>query len=177
MSKMSNRNSENQKTGTPDSLWVPVNNFWKFGIDLAASEENFKHENYLSEEDDAFTKNWHELTSLASPGWLNNPYANCGDWMAKCYEEANLGATVVQLQPAALHRNYYKSLCKSGPVAVIVLNRPIKFVGYRDQSSILHALFVWNKGLEELENNLYQFDYQNEREVENVFSLIRKVCV
>jgi phage N-6-adenine-methyltransferase len=164
-----------QTAGTPDELYRPVDNFWRFVRDIAASRGNNKCPHFWTEEHNALTKPWHQYLTLGCPGWLNHPYADCTTWVKKAHEEALLGATVVMLQPAAVHRVYYREFVKGGPCGVILLNRPVQFIGYKLASPTPHALFVWNKGLA---GKIYgEADYLDRWELTEVFNKVRASCV
>lgn len=175
---MSKGKDSNQSAGTPQWLFDAIAAEIPFGIDLAASKENTKCSKFYTEEDNSLRLPWNEVCSKDSVGWCNHPYENCGLWIEKAFVETHWGATVVQLQPAAFHRNYYQDWAKEGPCAKVVINCAIKFDGYACASSILHAFFVWNKGLEVAGlNKIYEVDPRKPEEMKKIFGMLRKAFV
>lgn len=165
--------NSNQSAGTPQWLFDAVASIVPFGPDLAASQENAKCKEFYTIEDDSLSLPWNELTSKGRVGWCNPPYEDCGAWLKKACEETLSGASVVQLQPAALHRNYYSNYAKSGPCAKVIINAPIQFEGYSWSSPTLHAFFVWNKGLlASGVNTIYEVDPRNQSEMQEVFGFL-----
>lgn len=73
--------SDNQEWGTPDDVYEARNLLHAFELDVCASAQNFKHEHYITQEEDAFTTPWtvedpeHD-DYLARPArcWMNPPY-------------------------------------------------------------------------------------------------------
>ena len=113
--KMSNGSQSLQTAGTPQWLYDAFTKVIPCGIDVAASAANTKCSLFYSEQDDALKQDWHSMTNKDLAAWCNHPYADCGLFVKKAREETDLGATILQLQPAALHRVYYKTYIKGGP--------------------------------------------------------------
>ena len=67
-----------------------------FDVDLAANDNNFRCEEYLSPEQNALTVDWH---SYGKFGWLNPPYDDLAPWYTKAAVEANKGFRTVMLVP------------------------------------------------------------------------------
>lgn len=164
-----------QNVGTPwwiIDIWE--SEFAPFVVDLAADKDNAKCANYVTEDEDSLSMDWHKRCNKDSPGWLNNPYANCAAWVSYCHAQAHLGATVVQLIPASLHRVYARTFMQEGPCAVIPFGPAIKFDGYDCASSILHMFVVWNKGLS---GEIYWMDLKNEDNYRKIFGEIKSKLV
>ena len=77
---------------TPQDFYDALDQEFGFTMDVCAIEANAKHPIYLSPEDDALSCSWDTVC------WMNPPYdKSIGLWLAKAYEEAQLGNTVVCL--------------------------------------------------------------------------------
>jgi len=67
---------------TRDTLFSQLNSIFKFKIDLAADENNYKCEKYLSIKDNSLEDPW----LYKGWGWLNPPYGRQIDkWIAKAW--------------------------------------------------------------------------------------------
>jgi phage N-6-adenine-methyltransferase len=80
---------------TPQDFWDELNVEFMFEIDVAASADNYKVDDYFTMEDDALKMDWGGLVC-----WLNPPYSKCREFIAKSVAEAKKGATVVCLVPS-----------------------------------------------------------------------------
>lgn len=78
---------------TPDSLWQPLDNEFRFTLDVAASRENAKCATYLTLEHDGLTARW------SGSVWCNPPYSDCGAWVRKANYEAAWCDSIVMLLP------------------------------------------------------------------------------
>lgn len=94
---------------TPEEFFVALDAEFGFDIDVAASAENCWKENYfgLDRENplyrDALTVDWHRQRGGgrgAPTCWLNPPYSQCREFIAKAALEAAKGCTVVCLVPS-----------------------------------------------------------------------------
>jgi hypothetical protein len=108
--KPRNKTKTEQDIGTPADFFKVANKELNFAWDLAASPENAKCRKFLTKESGSgggSTKkggslevDWHKL----APGrwlWLNPPFNAIPKWIAKCHEEAEKGALIALLVPAA----------------------------------------------------------------------------
>jgi phage N-6-adenine-methyltransferase len=93
----------NDEWGTPPAIFNPLNDEFKFAVDLAASDENAKLPNagpftYVTEKEDTLSKDWVELLE-GGWGWLNPPFSrgNIDKFMAKVRAENLRGAKIVTL--------------------------------------------------------------------------------
>ena len=78
---------------TPQGFYDALNAEFGFTIDVCATEQNAKHENYFSPLYDSLCHTWYGVC------WMNPPYdRDIGAWMHKAwYSAAVKGATVVAL--------------------------------------------------------------------------------
>lgn len=114
--------STNQEWETPDSIFNPLNEEFRFTLDVAASANNHKCSRYLTKQDNALVKSWGGKVC-----WLNPPYRQVGDWVRKAYQESQNGAIVVCLVQARTNTNWWHDYCMKGEVRFI-RGRP-KFKG------------------------------------------------
>lgn len=97
--------SAGDERGTPQELYDQLHAEFNFEIDFAASKYNAKHETYFGSggiADDALEQDWCGLT-----GFLNPPYSVSGAFVKKAWEEAQKGATVVQLLPVRTDNKWW----------------------------------------------------------------------
>lgn len=98
------RHSSKQDYTTPDDFMTAVHSrFGKPSFDLAASSENTKAPNFLTEEDNSLLQCWPKGERC----WLNPPFNNISPWAKKCAEESALGAEILLLVPAAVGSNWF----------------------------------------------------------------------
>ena len=90
--------------------------FGKIDWDLAASESNAVCFDWIGEQQDSFTVDWHKLKPPEIPGlerkgrphlWLNPPFNNIEPWVRKCAIEWVQGAEISFLVPAAVGSEWY----------------------------------------------------------------------
>jgi phage N-6-adenine-methyltransferase len=81
---------------TPQKLFDELKANYRFTLDVCATAENTKCENFYTKEDNGLTKDWNDTC------WMNPPYGrNIKYWVKKAYESArDNGAIVVCLLPA-----------------------------------------------------------------------------
>jgi phage N-6-adenine-methyltransferase len=113
--------SKRQDWETPDEIFVPLDNEFGFTLDVCATLENRKCEDYFDEEMDGLTQDWHGIC------WMNPPFGVQGKWVKKAYSESQNGATVVCLLPSRTNTNWWHDYCMKGEIRFI-RGRP-KFKG------------------------------------------------
>lgn len=80
---------------TPADLFAALDAEFGFTLDVCAIAENAKCRAFYSPADDGLAHDW------IGACWMNPPYGReIGRWVAKAYESAQAGATVVALVPA-----------------------------------------------------------------------------
>lgn len=111
-----------QGYGTPTDLFDAVEQrFGAVSWDLAASEHNHKAADYLTEDNDALSINWHQLGGLL---WLNPPFGNVAPWAKKCLEESEKGARVLMLCPASVSSNWFRQYVHDQSCVLFLNPRP-----------------------------------------------------
>lgn len=78
---------------TTPEVFEPLNERFRFTLDVAASDRNAKVARYYTIEDDGLSKSW-----AGEHVWCNPPYSSVGEWVEKAWSEPD--ALVVMLLPA-----------------------------------------------------------------------------
>ncbi|QSX32493.1 phage N-6-adenine-methyltransferase [Shewanella avicenniae] len=88
---------------TPDFAFVPLNNEFRFALDVAADAMNAKvPDNFITAEENALTVSWADRIPAGKPltAWCNPPYDNIQPWLDKAHFEASTrGLTTVCFVP------------------------------------------------------------------------------
>jgi phage N-6-adenine-methyltransferase len=77
-------------------MFDPLNNRFRFDLDVAAAPHNAKCARYFTRADDGLVQSW-----VGARVWCNPPYSDLAAWTSKAWREWALGAEViVMLVPA-----------------------------------------------------------------------------
>jgi len=88
---------------TPHALFEQLNREFHFTLDVAATKENRKTENYYDIKQDGLLQSWDTDGAV----WCNPPYGReIGKWVKKAYEESRRNL-VVMLIPARTDTSYW----------------------------------------------------------------------
>lgn len=130
---------ESDEFRTPNTLWTPLHEEFKFTIDVAATFENSKLPRYYSKTDNALTQDW-------SPErvWCNPPYSrgNVKAFFFKAMEETRKDCQLaVLLIPTYTERTWFKEYrhlfeCRFIPGR-------IQFDGGKDSARGNHMLVIF----------------------------------
>lgn len=119
--------SAKQEWSTPDSLFMPLDDEFKFTLDAAADSENTRCKKYFNKKQDGLNRSWGKNIV-----WLNPPYGakthKISDWVKKSYSESLGGATVVMLIPARTNTEWFHKYCLAYAEVRFIRGRP-KFGG------------------------------------------------
>lgn len=97
------RESTSTEWSTPDALYGPLNDEFRFDLDVCASAENAKCERFFSVDDNGLWQPW-----APSRCWMNPPYGSATrDWVHKAAIEADRGALVAGLIPARTDTDWF----------------------------------------------------------------------
>ena len=137
---------------TPADLFAECERvFGPFTLDAAASDENFKVDQYLTEEVDALSVSW-----AGNVVWLNPPYSVEGEhpdgrkyrkrvihlWVKKAYLEALKPDTrVVALLPSRTDTRWFHDYVAKGHITF--LKGRLKFSGAKTGAPIGHLIVEW----------------------------------
>jgi phage N-6-adenine-methyltransferase len=79
---------------TPQHLFDALHQEFVFVLDAAATSSNAKCVSYYTRTVDALTADWRSANGSV---WLNPPYSQCAEFVAKAHSESLLGVTTVAL--------------------------------------------------------------------------------
>lgn len=106
--------SESDEWETPQPLFDLLDREFGFDLDVCALSGNAKCERFFTPESDGLSQEW---TGVC---WMNPPYGDeISHWVAKAFEEAQRGATVVCLVPARTDTRWWWDYCIEGEVRFI----------------------------------------------------------
>ena len=90
--------------GHPPRFFETLNNEFNFDLDVCATKDNHKCEEYFTKENSGLTKDWGGRRVFCNP-----PYGReIGTWVEKCYREGHKDNTlVVMLIPARTDTKYF----------------------------------------------------------------------
>ncbi len=103
---------------TPESIFEPLNEEFGFTLDVCATPNNAKCQKYFTIIDNGLLQQWSGVC------WMNPPFGKQGKWVAKAYQSAQEGATVVCLLPSRTNTNWWHDCCMKGEIRFIQ-GRPI----------------------------------------------------
>jgi len=116
--------------GTPDSIFVPLDEEFHFTLDAAATLENAKCRFYYNKSQDGSIQDWSGQTV-----WLNPPYnvPSLSDFTDKVIEETDRGVTTVMLVPVKTDQLWWHKLWSLyldfGNIEYRWIKGRVKFVG------------------------------------------------
>lgn len=118
--------SKTDNWATPQALFDDLNAEFHFTLDPCADETNHKCPLYFTKEQDGLAQDWGGHTVFCNP-----PYGAkaTGDWIRKCYEEAQKpDTTVVLLIPARTDRkSFHEYIYQKSNVEVRFLPGRLRF--------------------------------------------------
>jgi len=87
---------DSDERATPDELFIPLYEEFKFTLDVCATQDNAKVSNYYTLErgEDGLELDWASLRCFMNP-----PYSEIPKWLDKARWEAKKGALVVGILP------------------------------------------------------------------------------
>jgi phage N-6-adenine-methyltransferase len=90
-------NSAVDDRAVPAEVFAPLNERFRFTIDVAASAANTKCPRFYTMTDSGLTKSW-----AGERVWCNPPYShpNLGRWLDKAWQQATTAEVIVMLVPA-----------------------------------------------------------------------------
>ena len=131
--------SDSMLWATPEDFFNKLNNKYKFTLDPCADHQNHKCDKYYTVEDDGLSKSWkNEIV------FMNPPYGkHTATWMAKAWNEAKKGATVVCLVPARTDTRWWHRYCMRASKIYFVKGR-LKFGGNQNPAPFPSAVIVFD---------------------------------
>ncbi|EKE9051059.1 phage N-6-adenine-methyltransferase [Salmonella enterica] len=107
---------------TPRPIYETLNSEFRFVGDVAASDENHLHSDYLTAEQDALTVDWGNHFGNGYK-WCNPPYSDVGPWVHKAAEQRS----IVMLIPADTSVKWAKAAYDTAD-EIRLINGRISFV-------------------------------------------------
>lgn len=122
---------------TPQWLFDALDAEFRFTLDPCATHANAKCHRHYTKIEDGLRQNWGEETVFMNP-----PYGRLvGRFMAKAYESATAGATVVCLVPARTDTRWWHTYAMKGEIRL--LQGRLKFDGARNSAPFPSAIVVF----------------------------------
>jgi phage N-6-adenine-methyltransferase len=107
--------SRTAEWATPRKLFASLDAEFGFSLDVAADDINHCCPRYFTAVEDGLKQDWGAETC-----WCNPPYGRrINEWLAKAYEAAQHGATVVCLIPARTCTSWWHDYCLKGEIRYI----------------------------------------------------------
>jgi phage N-6-adenine-methyltransferase len=123
---------------TPQDFFDALNKEFSFDVDVCATAENAKCQNYFTAQQDGLKQDWNGVC------WMNPPYGRViGNWVKKAYESAQNGAIVVCLLPARTDTKWWHDYCMKGSVRFI--RGRLKFGGNKNAAPFPSALVIFEQ--------------------------------
>jgi len=96
--------SDSVEWSTPQELFDHYNKIYQFDLDVCASDQNHKVDNYYTKADNGLEMPWRGVC------WMNPPYGReISKWIEKAYMSYKSGSIVVALLPARTDTKYFHS--------------------------------------------------------------------
>ena len=118
--------SKSDEWETPPTIFNKISETFTFDIDVCASAENRKAENFYSRDDDGLSISWPQNSTC----WMNPPYSQIKHWVEKAKLESLNGSTTVALLPSRTDTIWFhKYIYSNQNVDVHFLKGRLKFQG------------------------------------------------
>lgn len=137
--------SKSQTWNTPRTLFDPLNELWKFEVDVACLEESALCDMFFTPETDGLNQDWGNRIC-----WMNPPYDDIKSWLKKAAEEFEKGSTVVVLIPSRTDTIAFHEYVKDNFTYICFIKGRLKFdnptVGHQTTSAPFPScLIVFDK--------------------------------
>jgi phage N-6-adenine-methyltransferase len=130
--------SETPEWETPQDFFDTLNKEFNFVLDVCASEENAKCEEYLIKEDDGKEVDWNMWDGWK---WMNPPYGReIKEWIKKASEQRN----VVALLPARTDTKYFHEyIYKKKNTEIRFIKGRLKFGGSKNSAPFPSMIVIF----------------------------------
>ena len=123
---------------TPQAFFDKYDEKFNFELDVCATDENAKCDNYFTEKIDGLTQDWIGYGNV----WMNPPYGReIIHWMEKAYESSLKGATVVCLVPARTDTKWWHEYAMKGEIEFI--RGRLKFGDAKNSAPLPSAVVIF----------------------------------
>lgn len=124
---------------TPQELFNQLDAEFHFDIDVCATDENAKCQNYYTIKDNGLLKPW------AGTVWCNPPYGRAvGQWVRKASLAAASGSTVVMLLPARTDTKWFHEYIY-GRAEIRFVRGRIKFGGSKNAAPFPSMVVIFGR--------------------------------
>jgi len=126
---------------TPQDFFDRLDRIYEFTLDVCATDENTKCDQYLTPEIDGLSQSW-----AGEVCWLNPPYGReIGKWVEKAYSETKNGnCKVVALLPARTDTKWWHRYVMKAATIGLVKGR-LSFVGGESAAPFPSAVAFFRK--------------------------------
>lgn len=122
---------------TPQKVFDDLTTEFNFVLDVCATSENAKCENFFSPEQDGLNQKWY------GPAFMNPPYGKeITKWIKKAYEESKNGILVVGLLPARTDTKYFHNYIY-GKAEIRFIKGRLKFGDSKNSAPFPSMIVVW----------------------------------
>jgi len=123
---------------TPQDLFDELDTEFVFTLDVCATHQNAKCQQYFTRNDNALLQDWQGIC------WMNPPYGRqIGKWLQKAYESAQAGATVVCLIPSRTDTRWWHDYVMQGEIRFI--KGRLRFSGAQNSAPFPSAIVVFRQ--------------------------------
>ena len=124
---------------TPQDLFDKLNNEFQFTLDVCATPENAKCDNFYTKEQDGLEYPWKGTV------WCNPPYGRgIGQWVRRALFASVSGSTVVMLLPARTDTKWFHHyIYKRNNVEIRFIRGRLKFGGSKNSAPFPSMVVVF----------------------------------
>ena len=124
---------------TPKDLFDKLNKEFHFALDVCATPENAKCEEFYTKEQDGLKQPWKGTV------WCNPPYGRqIGEWVRRAFLASVSGSTVVMLLPARTDTKWFHDyIYKRNNVEIRFIRGRLKFGGNKNSAPFPSMVVVF----------------------------------
>ena len=124
---------------TPKDLFDKLNEEFHFALDVCATPENAKCEEFYTKEQDGLKQPWKGTV------WCNPPYGRqIGEWVRRAFLASVSGSTVVMLLPARTDTKWFHDyIYKRNNVEIRFIRGRLKFGGNKNSAPFPSMVVVF----------------------------------
>ena len=124
---------------TPQDLFDKLNKEFHFALDVCATPENAKCEEFYTKEQDGLKQPWKGTV------WCNPPYGRqIGEWVRRAFLASVSGSTVVMLLPARTDTKWFHDyIYKRNNVEIRFIRGRLKFGGNKNSAPFPSMVVVF----------------------------------
>ena len=132
--------SKDQTWETPQNLFDKLDKEFNFTLDVCATDETAKCNNYFTPKENGLIQEWRGNC------WMNPPYGReIGIWIKKAWEESKKGAKVICLIPARTDTKYWHEYIFTYAAEIRFIKGRIKFGNSKNSAPFPSALVIFDK--------------------------------